>query len=109
MITMNSITIQPQPRGADRAPRDFKLQARKGNSWVDLLAVQNAIYVEDQAKTWEVTQDIPYNSFRILVTHNNGNPSLMTIQKLDIGMLDTPRRRAEEHAAICDRDEQGLY
>lgn len=91
-IEMHSITIYPQFGGADRAPKDFKLQALRGRDWVDLLSVRNAAYVEDQAKTWEVMQGAPYKSFRVLVTRNNGNPSLMTIRKLDIGISNLPKR-----------------
>lgn len=91
-LQLNSITIQPQSEGADRAPKDFKLQARNGNDWVDLLTVQNAAYVSDHAQTWPVKQQTPYKSFRLFITRNNGNSSLMTIQNIDIGIPDTPDR-----------------
>ncbi len=89
-LQMNSITIQPQSEGADRAPKDFKLQARNGNDWVDLLVVQNAAYTSNHALTWQVKQSAPYKSFRLFVTRNNGNPSLMTIQNIDLGIPDLP-------------------
>lgn len=91
-LQLNSIAIQPQPGGADRAPKDFKLQARNGNDWVDLLVIQNAAYVSDHVHTWQVKQQTLYKSFRLLVTRNNGNPSLMTIQKIDLGIPDSPDR-----------------
>ena len=91
-LQINSITIQPQSEAADRAPKDFKLQARDGNDWVDLLVVQNAVYTSDHAKTWQVEQQTPYKSFRLFVTRNNGSPGLMTIQNIDLGMPDSPDR-----------------
>ena len=116
-LQLNSIAIQPQSGGADRAPKDFKLQARadqsllygdllpngvscpqcylkknNGNDWVDLLVVQNAAYTSDHALTWQVKKAAPYKSFRLFVTRNNGNPSLMTIQNIDLGIPDLPDR-----------------
>jgi hypothetical protein len=92
VLQLNSITVQPQPEGADRAPKDFKLQAREGHDWIDLLVVQNAAYVSDHAKTWKVRQQAAYKTFRLLVTRNNGNLSLMTIQNIDLGISDSPDR-----------------
>lgn len=91
-LQLNSITIQPQSEGADRAPKDFKLQARNGNDWVDLLVVQNAVYISDHALMWQIKQAVPYKSFRLFVTRNNGNPSLMTIKNIDLGIPDLPDR-----------------
>lgn len=91
-LQLNSITIQPQSGGSDRAPRDFKLQALNGNDWVDLLVVQNAAYKLDHSLTWQVKHAAPYKSFRLFVTRNNGNPSLMTIQNVDLSFPDLQDR-----------------
>lgn len=87
-LQFSALTIVAQDGAPERAPRDFTLEALDSQrGWISVLSVKDADFSTNQILTWPITSDGAYSRYKLVVTRNNGDPNLMTIQnmKLDIG------------------------
>ena len=85
-VVLRHISITAQDGAPDRAPRAFVLQTgRDAENWTDVLDVRNAAFSrEKMSLKWPVDQDEPSRLFRLWVTENCGNPTLLTIQNMEL-------------------------
>lgn len=87
-LQFSALTIVAQDGAPERAPRNFILEALDSQrGWSSVLSVKDADFSINKSLTWPITSDRAYSRYRLVVTRNNGDPNLMTIQdmKLDIG------------------------
>jgi len=67
-----------------RAPKSFIVQASNdGKSWIDLLDVKDAGFATKNVwRTFKFENNKEYKIYRIYITSNMGDPSLLTIQQV---------------------------
>ncbi len=88
-VIINNITVRCQPGAPMRAPLEFYLQGQgKDGQWKNLLAVENAGFTDkEELKSWHVENYQAFSRYRILITKNNGEPTLLTIGRIKFDYL----------------------
>jgi len=83
-LRVSGIELEMQDGGPERAPKAFVLQiSHDGSNWTDHLRVRDAGFTRDTPRRlWSFEASAPVRHFRIVVTENGGEPTLMTIQKV---------------------------
>ena len=87
-VRLRHITITAQEGYPDRAPRKFRFQVSDdGQSWTTLVAVDDARFTQ-QSMTWPLVMRRASRHFRVQILENNGAPTLLTIQRMTLAVLD---------------------
>ena len=108
-VGITRLAIKPQPDSPngnerDRAPRDFIFQgSNNGSDWDNLLEVKGNLYKkEDSWHDWPIDSKKPYAYYRIYITANGDDQSLVTIHRirLEISSSNFPRIDRDYKEAI---------
>jgi len=92
VVKIKALTIEAQHENEDRAPRSFIFQgSHNGQDWRDILAVDEAgLSAEAKIGQWDLPETDACKHFRLYITRNNGNPSLLTIWNMKFHLAGPP-------------------
>jgi hypothetical protein len=98
-LIVESIEVVSQHRAPDRAPREFTFEgSADGRKWEILLRAVDAAFSFDRPSLqWQVKQSRAMRHYRLVITKNSGNATLMTIQGI---------RLQTNAKVLCDDDDR---
>jgi len=88
-VRLKQIRIMAQDQAPGRAPRDFVIEAidDKGAART-ILNVEGASFDGQQTRIWEIPPAEAARRYRLRVTKNNGDPSFLTIQDMQVELTE---------------------
>lgn len=82
---LTRLKMMAQDGGAKRAPRAFALEAADSSgTFKSILDVKDASFDDHQNRAWDIAPHEPASRYRVLITENNGDPTLLTLQHMQV-------------------------
>jgi len=83
MLTVKRVFIQSQDQVPARSPSNFEIMFKSGESWVQILSVDNVSWqYGGEWKEWVLDNPSTAENFKLIIHNNAGDANFLTIQNI---------------------------